>query len=62
MALLHSIFRKLKSYVIYRFAATIQIVVVLTILIYVANCSINSLYIILLALFNDLRCDYISHL
>lgn len=51
----HSIFRKLKSYVIYRFAATIQIVVVLTILIFVANCSIDSLFIILLALFNDLR-------
>mmetsp|Transcript_4268 Transcript_4268/g.6401 ORF Transcript_4268/g.6401 Transcript_4268/m.6401 type:complete len:933 (-) Transcript_4268:1467-4265(-) len=48
------IFRKLKSYVIYRFAATIQIVLVLTILIYVANCPINSLFIILLALFNDL--------
>lgn len=48
------IFRKLKAYVIYRFAATIQIVIVLTILIYVANCPINSLFIILLALFNDL--------
>eukprot|EP01038_Epipyxis_sp_PR26KG_P008642 gene8642-11682_t len=48
------IFRKLKSYVIYRFAATIQIVVVLTLLIYISNCPINSLYIILLALFNDL--------
>lgn len=48
------IFRKLKSYVVYRFSATIQIVVVLTILIYVADCSINSLFIILLALFNDL--------
>ena len=52
---LPSIFRKLKSYVIYRFTATIQIVAVLTILIFVANCPINSLFIILLALFNDLR-------
>jgi hypothetical protein len=48
------IFRKLKSYVIYRFAATIQFVVVLTLLIYISDCPINSLYIILLALFNDL--------
>lgn len=48
------IFRKLKAYVIYRFAATIQIVFVLSFLIYVSNCPINSLYVILLALFNDL--------
>lgn len=48
------IFRKLKSYVIYRFAATVQIVSVLTLLIYISNCPINSLFIILLALFNDL--------
>lgn len=45
---------------IYRFAATIQIVVVLTILIFVANCSIDSLFIILLALFNDLRFETLS--
>ena len=31
-----------------------QIVIVLTLLIYISNCPINSLYIILLALFNDL--------
>ena len=48
------IFRKLKSYVTYRFAASMQIVIVLTLLIYISNCPINSLYIILLALFNDL--------
>ena len=48
------IFRKLKAYVTYRFAATIQIVIVLTLLIYISNCPINSLYIILLALLNDL--------
>ena len=48
------IFRKLKSYVTYRFAATIQIVIVLTLFIYLSNCPINSLFIILLALFNDL--------
>jgi H+-transporting ATPase len=48
------IFRKLKSYIVYRFAATIQIVVVLTLLIYISNCPIDSLYIVLLALLNDL--------
>ena len=48
------IFLKLKSYVIYRFAATIQIVTVLSVIIFASNCAIDSLYIILLALFNDL--------
>jgi H+-transporting ATPase len=48
------IFRKLKAYVIYRFAATIQIVIVLSLVIFVSNCPINSLFVILLALFNDL--------
>jgi len=48
------IFKKLKSYVTYRFAATIQIVCVLTLYILISNCSIDSLLIILLALFNDL--------
>ena len=48
------IFRKLKSYVTYRFAASIQIVAVLTVLIFASKCAINSLYIIILALFNDL--------
>ena len=47
------IFRKLKSYVIYRFGATTQIVFVLTLLIYYSNCTIDSLYVVLLALFND---------
>lgn len=56
MAVLESrkIFRKLKSYVTYRFAATVQILLVLSILIYESNCTLDSLYIILLALFNDL--------
>ena len=48
------IFRKLKAYITYRFAATIQIVLVLTILIFAFDCTISSLYVILLALFNDL--------
>lgn len=36
------IFRKLKSYVTYRFAASMQIVIVLTLLIYISNCPIDS--------------------
>ncbi len=48
------IFRKLKAYVTYRFAATIQIVIVLTLLIYISNCTIDPMFIILLALFNDI--------
>ena len=48
------IFRKLKAYVTYRFAASIQIVVVLSLLIYVSNCAIKALFIIILALFNDI--------
>lgn len=48
------IFRKLKAYVTYRFAATMQIVTVLSMLIYISNCAIDPLFIILLALFNDL--------
>lgn len=48
------IFRKLKAYVTYRFAATMQIVIVLSMLIYISNCTVNPLFIIILALFNDL--------
>lgn len=48
------IFRKLKAYVTYRFAATIQIVIVLTMFIFISDCPVNSLFVILLALFNDL--------
>ncbi len=48
------IFRKLKAYVTYRFGATIQIVIVLTLLIFASNCSVNSLFVVLLALFNDI--------
>jgi H+-transporting ATPase len=48
------IFRKLKAYVTYRFAASIQIVLCLAVLVLASNCSINPTYIILLALFNDI--------
>jgi hypothetical protein len=48
------IFKKLKAYVVYRFAASIQIVCVLAVLVLAVNCSIKPLFIILLALFNDI--------
>ena len=48
------IFRKLKAYVTYRFAATIQIVSVLSLLIFISNCSLDPTYVVILALFNDL--------
>lgn len=38
----------------YRFAATIQIVIVLTLLIFISDCPINPTFVIILALFNDL--------
>jgi H+-transporting ATPase len=48
------IFRKLKAYVVYRFAASIQIVCVLAILVFASDCAIDPTYIIILALMNDL--------
>lgn len=48
------IFKKLKAYVTYRFAASIQIVTVLAVLVLMSDCSIKPLFIILLALFNDI--------
>merc|ERR1719221_1213038 len=48
------IFARLFSYVTYRISATIQILVVLSVLLYAFECSLNPLYVILLALFNDI--------
>lgn len=48
------IFRKLRAYVVYRLAATIQIVVALTLFIFVAGCAVRPLFVVMLALFNDL--------
>merc|ERR1719263_84219 len=48
------IFARLRAYVVYRMAATIQIVVVLSILIYGYDVVMNPLYVILLALLNDI--------
>jgi len=47
------IFARLRAYVLYRVAATIQIVVVLSLLIYVYKSNLKPLYVILLALLND---------
>merc|ERR1719261_2086835 len=47
------IFARLRAYVLYRVAATIQIVVVLSVLIYAYNDPMKALYVILLALLND---------
>ena len=47
------IFRRLKSYVVYRLSATIQIVIVLGTITLERGCSMNPTYVILLAIFND---------
>merc|ERR1719261_462604 len=48
------IFARLRAYVLYRMAATIQIVVVLSVFIYGYDVVMNPLYVILLALLNDI--------
>jgi H+-transporting ATPase len=48
------IFNRLFSYISYRLASTIQILIYLSVLVYVFNCKVNPLYVILLALFNDI--------
>merc|ERR1719313_858782 len=48
------IFARLRAYVLYRMAATIQIVIVLSVMIYGYNVVMNPLYVILLALLNDI--------
>lgn len=48
------IFRKLRSYVMYRIASTIHIVLSLSLIVFISNCEIYSIFIVLLALFNDL--------
>jgi len=47
------IFARLRAYVLYRIAATIQIVLVLSIMIYAYEDTMPALYVILLALLND---------
>jgi H+-transporting ATPase len=45
---------RLQAYVSFRLASTIQILIALTLIILVFNCEMNTLYVILLALMNDL--------
>ena len=54
------IFQRLQAYILYRMAATIQIVLVLTLLICIYDHMIDPLYVILLALFNDVTMAPIS--
>jgi H+-transporting ATPase len=48
------IFAKVKSYVVYRIAASITLVLTLSIIVFVSNCTVDSLMIIVLALLNDI--------
>lgn len=48
------IFRRIKAYVVFRVAATIQMIAVLSVLTFASGCNIDLIYVILLALFNDL--------
>merc|ERR1712190_520309 len=51
------IFKRLKSYVIYRICITVQVVFFLACLALCFDLRFKALYIILLALFHDLQCD-----
>lgn len=55
------IYARLRSYVLYRIGATIQIVVVLSTLIFVFDVTIPALYVILLALLNDITMLTVSY-
>lgn len=48
------IFVRLKAYIVYRVAAAMTLSVTLSTIIFVTNCAVESLLIILLALFNDI--------
>jgi len=48
------IFARIKSYVIYRVAASIVLVVTLSMFVFTNNCSVPSLWVIILALLNDI--------
>eukprot|EP00579_Thalassiosira_antarctica_P028710 CAMPEP_0202013878 /NCGR_PEP_ID=MMETSP0905-20130828/27516_1 /ASSEMBLY_ACC=CAM_ASM_000554 /TAXON_ID=420261 /ORGANISM="Thalassiosira antarctica, Strain CCMP982" /LENGTH=961 /DNA_ID=CAMNT_0048573587 /DNA_START=185 /DNA_END=3070 /DNA_ORIENTATION=+ len=47
------IFARIKSYVVYRVAASLILVLTLSIIIFVKGCAVNSLFVIILALLND---------
>ena len=48
------VLRKIKSYITCRFASISKVLFVLTLLIFISNCSVNAFYVVLLALLNDL--------
>ena len=48
------IFARLKAYVVYRVAASIIVVLTLSIIIFATGCTVDSLLIIILALLNDI--------
>jgi len=48
------IFRRLKAYVTFRIAATIQIVTVLAVITLASGCMLDTIYIVILAIMNDL--------
>jgi H+-transporting ATPase len=48
------IFARIKSYVVYRVAASIVLVLVLSIIIFSTGCAVDSLLVIILALLNDI--------
>eukprot|EP00571_Detonula_confervacea_P005456 CAMPEP_0172317086 /NCGR_PEP_ID=MMETSP1058-20130122/30522_1 /TAXON_ID=83371 /ORGANISM="Detonula confervacea, Strain CCMP 353" /LENGTH=960 /DNA_ID=CAMNT_0013031555 /DNA_START=203 /DNA_END=3085 /DNA_ORIENTATION=- len=48
------IFSRIKSYVIYRVAASLILVLTLSIIIFVTGCAVDSLMVIILALLNDI--------
>jgi H+-transporting ATPase len=47
------IFAKVKSYVVYRVAASITLVVTLSTIVFISRCTVDSLMVIVLALMND---------
>merc|ERR1719446_258122 len=55
------IFKRLKSYVIYRICITVQVVFFLAAIALVYNLRFKALYIILLALFHDLQIVTIAY-
>lgn len=48
------IFARVKSYVVYRIAASIVLVITLSVVIFVHGCAVDSLLVIILALLNDI--------
>ena len=48
------IFSRIKAYVVYRVGASIVLVLTLSIIIFISACAVDSLYIIILALLNDI--------